>query len=91
MNRQQQYFYVVNQFIEIRDWTIAKLEQSYNAGGSANIDAKQNAALKKVLDQRIMDLGDINPDFRDMHRRFFGGDKYVRTQDNTMMEAAANG
>ena len=81
MNGPQQYFWAVGQFIEMRNWAVAKLEQAEANGGSANIDAKSNAALAKVVNQRIMDLGDINENFRYMHRRYFGGDKYKRTED----------
>jgi hypothetical protein len=86
MNKQQQYFWTTQQFIEFRDWTIAKLEEAKANGGSANIDAKSNAALAKVYNQRIQDLGDINDDFRFMHRRFFGGDKLQRTEDNAVVD-----
>ena len=81
MNKQQQYFWAITEFIKIRNWGIEKLEEAKARGGSDNIDAKQNAALAKVIDQRIKDLGDINEDFRYMHRRYFGGDKLIRTQD----------
>jgi len=81
MNRQQQYVYAIQEFVTIRNWVVEKLEEAAANGGSGNIDAKSNAALKRVVEQRVSNIGDINDDFRYMHRRFFSGDKYLRTED----------
>ena len=84
MTRQQQYVYTLQEFVKLRDFAIGALEQQKASGGSGNIDAKQNLALSRLVDDTLNQLYMLNTDFADMHRRYFGGDKYERTEDTAV-------
>jgi hypothetical protein len=84
MTRQQQYVWTTQEFVKLRNTAISLLEQQKASGGSGNIDAKQNIVLKTYVDQKLMQMYELNTDFADMHRRYFGGDKYERTEDTAV-------